>query len=169
MILSEPAMRPGTSSVIKAGDVVVGRDFVLGRDRAGPGAVRLDVAVDAAERDGVSDGRALEIAHIRRPADHQLAEPDRRSVGQPGMHGVLDRADPLALRHRELQRVLAGRKAGGDVVLKRRRHAVHDRLQARIAAEAFDDSPLRVGQRVGEGDDLRRRSSRTPAAACISS
>ena len=135
----------------------VGGDFVFRLQLVGAGAVRFDVSVHAAKRDGVSDGRLIELPHDGRTAHHQLAQLHRRRLDERRVNLVLDGPDAIAFDDRQLQRVLAGRDAGADVVLERRRHAVHHRRQPRVAGEALDDAAVAIADDVAERDHFRRR------------
>ena len=70
---------------------------------------------------------------------------------------MLDGADAVALRHCKLQRIVARRDAGADVVLQRGWHAVHHRRQPRIAGQALDNPPVPIGNDVAERHHLRCR------------
>ena len=132
-----------------------GGDFERRPQPARAWSVRLDVSLDAAERDRVSDRRPEELSRLRRATHHQLAEVIGGGIHELGTDRVLHGADAIALGNSELHHVLARREAGAGRQLQGRGHAVHDRLQPGIGAQAVDQPAVLVVDLV----PVARRSS----------
>jgi hypothetical protein len=134
----------------------LGGDLILRRQRRRRVAVGLHVAVHRSEDDVVADGRLQELlAHIDGTADHQVADADRTGVNHAGADRVLDRADAIAFGDREFHQVLTGRQAGSARELQRRRHAAHDRRQARSRGLAVHHPSLGIGNHVSQRHHAR--------------